>query len=350
MPQRRTPASLPTASRADRLTGLSALAIGATHLARPQQIAQLAGLDDPLAPNLIRASGGAELVIAAGLLTRPRPSGWKWAKVGHDVVDLSLLAFLAWRSGDGRRWIPLPWGSSDADRRRQAIAAGVLAATAAVDVFAAVRATGRARTIAESVTDARAFEPPEPEPDAPHATDSGRESARQAVASITIRRPVSEVYAAWRELPRLPEFMTHLQSVARRDDGTTHWRAAGPLGIAAEWDAELVVEEPDRRIQWRSTPDSRVRSNGAVAFRPAPGDQGTEITVKLEFSPPFGRAGAALAALFGEHPQAQVEDDLRRFKQALETGEVLRSDGSPDGPRVIDLAKQQPAVPMEPSP
>lgn len=345
---RRTIRALPTASRGDRLAGLSALAIGASHAAAPERLAELAGLDDPLAPVAIRASGAAELLVAAGLLTRPRPSGWMWAKVAHDVADLGLLVLLAQRSGDGHRLMTF-WRSTTADRRKQAIAAGALLAIAATDVVLAVRASRRGRALAESVAGARVHEAaPEATPDTPHATDSARESSRQAIASVTVRRPVSEVYAAWRDLRSLPQFMTHLESVELSDDGTTHWRVTGPLARWGEWDAELVVEEPERRIEWRSTPGSRVKTNGSVQFRPAPGDQGTEVTVKLEFSPPLGAAGVMVATAFGEHPQVQVEDDLRRFKQVLETGEILQSDGTPDGIRAIDLAKQRPAVPMEP--
>ena len=70
------------------------------------------------------------------------------------------------------------------------------------------------------------------------------------------------------------------------------------------------------------------------------------MTVRLKYSPPMGAAGNLIAKLFGEHPQQQVGDDLRRFKQVMETGEVIRSEGTPAGTKTINLIKQRPAVPV----
>ena len=88
---------------------------------------------------------------------------------------------------------------------------------------------------------------------------------------------------------------------------------------------------PGERLAWRSTGRTRVPNSGVVRFRPAPGDRGTEIRVELTYEVPGGRAGAAVARLLGEDPHQQVEDDLRRAKQVLETGDVVRSAGSPEG-------------------
>jgi hypothetical protein len=65
---------------------------------------------------------------------------------------------------------------------------------------------------------------------------------------------------------------------------------------------------------------------------------------------PGGALGAAVAKLFGEEPSQQVRDDLRRFKQVMETGEVVLSDGSPEGTLAIRLARQRPAHPLESEP
>ena len=78
---------------------------------------------------------------------------------------------------------------------------------------------------------------------------------------------------------------------------------------------------------WESIEGSDVRSRGAVHFDRAPGARGTEVRVKLEYTPPGGSLGRAVAWLFGEEPAQQVRDDLRRFKQIIETGEVVLSDG-----------------------
>ena len=82
-----------------------------------------------------------------------------------------------------------------------------------------------------------------------------------------------------------------------------------------------------------------------MRFGAAPGGRGTEVRVELSYDPPGGKLGNAVARLLGEEPRQQVTDDLRRFKQILETGEVVRSEGSPEGHRSGRLAAQRPGQP-----
>ena len=83
-----------------------------------------------------------------------------------------------------------------------------------------------------------------------------------------------------------------------------------------------------QRISWRSLEGADVRNSGTVEFKPAPGNRGTELRVRLEYDPPAGRAGKWFAKLFGEEPNQQLYEDLRRVKSLIETGEVARSAGS----------------------
>ncbi|MGH2943700.1 MAG: hypothetical protein ACRDLN_13100 [Solirubrobacteraceae bacterium] len=83
---------------------------------------------------------------------------------------------------------------------------------------------------------------------------------------------------------------------------------------------------------WRDFERSKVENSGTVTFVPAPADQGTEVHIELRYDVPGGAGGALIAKRFGEEPAMQVKDDLRRFKQIVETGEVVRSDGAPRGP------------------
>ncbi len=89
----------------------------------------------------------------------------------------------------------------------------------------------------------------------------------------------------------------------------------------------------DQLIAWRSIEGADVPNSGSVPFAPAPGGRGTEVTLEVEYEPPGRAMGAAVARLFGEEPDQQIKDDLRRFKQVMETGEVVRSDGTPEGAR-----------------
>jgi uncharacterized membrane protein len=153
----------------------------------------------------------------------------------------------------------------------------------------------------------------------------------QVSKSVTIRRPRDEVYEFWRDFENLPRFMRHLNAVTASSDGRSHWVANAPGNSTVEWDAEIVDETPHDRIAWRSLPNSDIKHEGAVSFRDAPGDRGTEVEVRLQYDAPAGSAGAMIAKLFGEEPRQQIRDDLRRFKQVMETGEVVLSDGSLEG-------------------
>ena len=148
--------------------------------------------------------------------------------------------------------------------------------------------------------------------------------------SVTINRPRQEVYEHWRALDRLPEFMIHLESVTITADGRSHWVAKAPGGTV-EWDAEITEDEPGVVLSWESIEGSDVPNGGSVRFAAAPADRGTEVHVMLRYDPPGGSAGAMVAKLFGEEPSQQLLDDLRRFKQVMETGEVVRSEGSLEG-------------------
>ena len=84
--------------------------------------------------------------------------------------------------------------------------------------------------------------------------------------SVTINRPISELYRFWRNLENLPRFMSHLESVERITDTLSRWRAKGPAGSDVEWNAEIINEVPDQVIGWRSIEGSDVVSAGSVNF------------------------------------------------------------------------------------
>jgi uncharacterized membrane protein len=166
---------------------------------------------------------------------------------------------------------------------------------------------------------------------AKHRRQSGtREATDRAVRVehvVTVNRNIHDVYAFWKDFENFPRFMRHLASVERIDERHSRWRARGPAGLKVEWDAETLEDRADEWIAWRSLPGSRVENSGSVRFSPAPGARGTEVRVQLQYTPPGGAFGRGLAWLFGEEPDIQVKDDLRRFKQLMETGEIPISEG-----------------------
>jgi len=136
--------------------------------------------------------------------------------------------------------------------------------------------------------------------------------------SVTINRPASERYSFWRNFENLPKFMNHLESVSSAGDNRTHWVAKAPAGTTVEWDAEVYNEKQDELIAWRTLEGSQVSSAGSVRFEEAP-NGGTEVRVSLKYDPPGGKLGSLVARLFGENPERQIEEDLGRFKELMES-------------------------------
>jgi uncharacterized membrane protein len=114
--------------------------------------------------------------------------------------------------------------------------------------------------------------------------------------------------------------------------------------------ATITVNRPREGVErlWQSSeyrPEYIGASDARVTFKDAPGDRGTEIHVDLH-SARGGKLGEMVQKLTGSEPRAKVMDDLRRFKQHVETGVIARSDGTPEGERAERKLKQRPAQPL----
>lgn len=149
--------------------------------------------------------------------------------------------------------------------------------------------------------------------------------------SVTINKSPEELYRFWRRFENLPRFMNHLESVTTTAGGRSHWVAKAPAGTTVEWDAEVYNEKENELIAWRSLDAADVDNAGSVRFEPATGGRGTTVRVTLRYDPPGGTLGSIVARLFGENPEQQIEEDLRRFKQVMETGEIATTEGQPSG-------------------
>lgn len=158
----------------------------------------------------------------------------------------------------------------------------------------------------------------------------GRSGKIHVTKAVTINKSQHELYQFWRNFENLPQFMTHLESVVRIDNKRSHWQAKAPLGSSVEWDAEITSDHENERIGWKSVENADVPNSGVVEFRPT-ANRGTEVRVTLTYEPPAGKIGALIAKLFGEEPSQQVADDLRRFKQLMESGTILMVEGQTSG-------------------
>lgn len=293
------------------LAGAS-VGLGLSELLAPGKVAALAGVDETArSRRVIRALGARECGHGAALLTGP--DRLVWTRVAGDVLDTALLLAGVAARGPGRR-------------RRGVITAIALSGIGALDLYAALRTTGTANE---------------------GARHGGAARHRAVRAAVTVRRSPDEAYAFWRDLENLPAFTYHLKSVTANGDGRSHWVANAPAGQSVEWDAQIAEDEPGKRIAWQSLPGAVVDNGGSVEFTPTPDGASTEVRVTIGYHLPGGAFGKAALTLFGESPDQQVNDDLRRFKQILETGLVMRSDGSPDGTASFRQMHQQPAQPIE---
>ena len=149
--------------------------------------------------------------------------------------------------------------------------------------------------------------------------------------SIWVDSPPTETYRFWRNFENLPRFMNNVESVTITGEERSHWVVRGPAGIRVEWDAEVHNEVENEMVAWRSLENADVNHAGSVHFEPA--GSGTQVRVVLNYEPPSGKAGAAIAKLFGEAPERQIEEDLQRFKQVMELGQVTEVQTSPMGQR-----------------
>jgi uncharacterized membrane protein len=148
--------------------------------------------------------------------------------------------------------------------------------------------------------------------------------------AVTIMKPHDELYRFWRQLDNLPKFMPHLQSVKDLGNNRSHWSATSIRGRIVEWDAEIINDKVNELIAWRTLYGADVVSAGSIHFKPV-GDGETQVFVHLQYEPPAGKMGAAIAWLFGDAPSQTIREDLRRFKALLETGEVPTTKGQSRG-------------------
>ena len=149
--------------------------------------------------------------------------------------------------------------------------------------------------------------------------------------SITVNATSEKLYNFWRNFGNLPQFMNHLIEVKTIDEKRSHWKAKAPLGMSVEWDAEIINDKPNEMISWRSTENADIANVGSVHFTPSTDGKSTVVKVSLSYEPPAGKIGEAIAWLTGEEPSVQIAEDLRRFKQIIEAGEIPSVEKQPSG-------------------
>ena len=277
-----------SAEQTARALGWFSVGLGLAEILAPRQLCRLVGVREHR--GLLRLLGLRELASGIAILSQPKPAGPVWSRVGGDFMDLGLLG--------------LAMAGSRNHKGRVAAAAAAVAGITAMDYNCGQELSR--------------------EPGLPKGVS-------RVCQTITINRSPQDIFSAWRNFELLPQFMNHLQSVRVMDEKRSHWVAKAPAGTTVEWDAEIVAEEPNKSIAWRSLPGADVHHSGSMRLEPAIGGRGTIVRVDFTYRPPVGQLGKIFAKVLGEEPSKQIRVDLHRFKQMLETGEIARTEGQPAG-------------------
>jgi uncharacterized membrane protein len=283
--------------------GWFSIGLGVAEVLAPKMVAHAVGLEGKHTL-LIRLFGLREIASGVAIFSQGKnPAESVWGRVAGDALDIAALGVNVL--------------NPNANKVLLGFAAANVVGVTAVDIMTATQLSKEKGQITE-------------------------DGAVRAEHSIFINKTPQECYEFWKDFERLPEFMRHLVSVESKGGGITHWVAKGPGGAKIAWDAEVTNDRPNQLIAWHSLPGFTIHNRGSVRFERATGNRGTILRVEIEYMPPAGLVGAGIAKLFREEPKQQLKDDLRRFKQVIETGEVMRSDASPEGNGNIKQRQAQP--------
>lgn len=267
--------------------GWFSIALGVAELLAPGGVSRTVGAKTRHGL-LIRFLGAREIAAGVMILSGARAAGC-WSRVAGDLMDLALLG------GD--------LAHPETDKGRAIASTAAVAGVTVLDALTAWELT---------------------------QSQSGAYDIR-AERAITINKSPDECYRFWRNFENLPRFMLHLQSVRPTGENRSHWIANGPAGKKLEWDAEVTADDPGECIAWHTLEGGDVEHSGSVRFEKAPGDRGTVVRVRLYYTPPAMGTALAIARMLGHDPEAEIAKDLRRYKQLLETGDTITTEGQPAG-------------------
>jgi uncharacterized membrane protein len=139
-------------------------------------------------------------------------------------------------------------------------------------------------------------------------------------ASVTIQRPVEDVFRFYRDFRNLPSFLGDVMAIEQTGPATSRWTIQGPLGIRAHWTIKVTEERANELIRYETVASPGLITRWEIHFAPGPAAGQTEVRELMEA--PLGRLGRAALALIGKFPAEEVKANLHRLKQVMETGRV----------------------------
>jgi hypothetical protein len=245
--------------------GWFSIALGVAELAAPAGVARFIGVTPTEKTiNTLRAYGAREVGAGLAILAQPDRAAWLWSRVAGDAVDLASLG--------------AAMNSPTTDRTRAMFATAAVLGVTALDVLCARQLSAAQAEEDHFYSDRRAR--------SGSRLISQRDNLVRVTEAVTINQSLERVEERWANLESLPQSLRQ-------------------LGRSADGSGERAI----------------------VEFRHAPGGRGTEVRVEMEYQPRGGAIGAALAKVLGGDPTGQIRHDLKRFKQIVETGEVVLSEG-----------------------
>jgi uncharacterized membrane protein len=280
----------PHKATAVRGLGWFSIGLGLTQVMMPGTVSKFIGLKNH--KGLMRILGFREIASGLGIFSQRSPSMPLWARVGGDVIDLALLSGAL--------------TSPKTNRSRIAVATAAVAGVTALDLY-------YSRQLSNGKT---AIQPP-------------------LTKTITINRSAEDLYRMWRNFQNLPRFMKHLESVEVLSENRSRWTAKLPGGKTLQWESEILLDRPNEEIVWQTLEGSDIQHSGSVRFEPASARRGCHVILQMENNEERGRVRSTIAKLLGKIPEQFIHEDLRRFKQLMETGEVATTEGQPSGKRGI---------------
>lgn len=291
----RRPQRNDTAKQLANGLGWFSIGLGVAELVAPRQMQKLIGVRDR-GPrrNVLRAYGMREIAAGVGILSTAANPGWLWTRVAGDILDLATLGSA--------------FGQRETKRVRLAAATVAVAGVTALDVLCSAQLS--------------------------------RTGPFRASATVLIGRQPEELYSFWKDLSNVSKLEPFLESVRPLGEDRWRWRGRIRGGPAIQIDTEIVRDQLNQLIEWRSTQGSPIRLRAGIEFLPASADRGTLVRAAIEIE---GSVTLLVrpASAAGLGPELRLEQHLRRFKQLMETGEIARATNN--------YARYQPSREPEPA-
>jgi uncharacterized membrane protein len=277
-----------------RALGWFSLGLGLAQIIAPEKVANLIGIERKNESlSMMRVVGAREIASGLGILTQSKSAPWLWARVGGDAMDIALLTSAR--------------SSPHADQNRVAAATAAVIGIAAIDALASTRQTTSSGGSDQMSSD---------------------QSSVRVASAVTVQAPVEDVFSYWNDFQGLPRFMSDAASVEITGDRQSQWTVPAPVGTTVEWDVQITNSAPNDYIAWETAEGSRIAASGDIRFRTAAGNRGTQVIFTAQFNPPGGELGKKIAQPLAEVFGTKITNDLRRFKQLVEVGEIVHSDDS----------------------